>query len=250
MQQQELRGPTGNEGIVVGSILMKGGRDILGRTKWDLAIVKAGQGSDLAPDFSIQANRGGDEEVFATNMPAGDYRFSRLQLPFSNFSYPLNVPFQVQPGRTSYIGRLLVEFPDELISIYTRVRVSVEEAKDATVTKAEARFGKKLGDVTTSLMSVGSASGLYLPGKSTANPLLEKDTLTLLMGMDGAEDPACKKRSVAARDILSAGSTNAEEYWTLNRCGTLVRYRITYSPSPKGGTTIGVNPGEIVGKTQ
>jgi len=110
MQQQEVRDPTSNEGVVVGSVMMRGGRDILGRTKWDLSIVKAGQGSGFVPDYSIQAHRGGDEELFVTTMPAGEYRISRLQLPFSNFSYPINVPFQVQPGRTSYIGRLLSNF--------------------------------------------------------------------------------------------------------------------------------------------
>lgn len=248
MQQQELRAPAGNEGVVIGSVSMKGGRDILGRTRWDISIVKAGQGSDLAPDYSIQANRGGDEETFVTTMPAGEYRISRLQLPFSNFSYPMDVRFQVEPGKTSYIGRLLIEFPDELISIYTRVRVSVEDARDASIAKAEARAGRMLGDVATSLMAVGSASGLFLPGKSTADPRLEQDTLSMIMIMDGAHDAACKQRKVTSREVVSAHTTGAEENWVIDRCGTLVRYRVTYSPDPKGGTMIGLQPAEVIGK--
>jgi len=248
MQQQEVRDPTSNEGIVVGSVLMRGGRDILGRTKWDLAIVKAGQGSGFAPDYSIQAHRGGDEEIFVTTMPAGEYRIARLQLPFSNFSYPINVPFQVHPGRVLYIGRLLIEFPDEMISIYTRLRVSVEDAKDVSVAKAEAQSRKKFGDVTTSLMSVGSASGVFLPGKSTADPRLEQDTLSMIMLMDRAQDEACNQRKVERREVISAHATGAEEHWTLDRCGTLVLYRVTFSPSPKGGTMIGLKPAEVIGK--
>jgi hypothetical protein len=246
MQQQEVRDPTSNEGIVVGSVLLKGGRDILGRTKWDLAIIKADTGSELAPDYSIHANRGGDEEIFVTTMPAGEYRIIRLQLPFSNFSYPTDVRFQVQPGKTSYIGRLLIEFPDELISIYTQMRMSVEDAKDAAVAKAEAQSRRKLGDVGTNLMAFRSALGL--PGPTSASPRLEKDTLSMIMILDSGHDASCKQRTVEKREIISAHATGAQEQWTLNRCGTLVLYRVTYTPSPKGGTNLSVQPGEVMGK--
>jgi hypothetical protein len=245
MQQQEARAPTGDEGIVVGSVLMKGGRDILGRTKWDLAIVRVGSGSELAPDYSISAHRGGDEEVFVTTAPAGWYRIIRLQLPFSNFSYPLDWRFQVQPGKTLYIGRLLIEFPDEMISIYTGVRLRAEDQKDTTIAKAEAQSRRKLGDVTTQLMT-RSASGL--PGNTTASPLLEKDTLRLIMIMDGGTDSACKQRTVENREIISADATGAQEKWTLDRCGTLVLYQVAYTPSSKGGTDVNVKPGEVIGK--
>lgn len=248
MQQVEVREPTANEGIVVGSVVIKGGRDLLGRTGWDLSIVKAGNEGALTPDYSIRAHRGGDEEIFVATVPAGDYRISRIQLPFSNFNYPLKVPFRVEPGKGTYIGRLVVEFPDEMISIYTRIRLSVEDAKDAVIPKAEARSRRKLGDVTTSLMSVASAPGIFLPGKSTADPRLEQDTLTMIMGMDRASDDACKQRKVEKREIISAHAKGAEEHWTLDRCGTLVLYRITYSPAPSGGTMIGLKPGEVVGK--
>ena len=89
-----------------------------------------------------------------------------------------------------------------------------------------------------------------LPGKTTASPMLERDTLSTLMAMDRAEDKDCKARKVVNREVVSGNSQGAVEHWVLNRCGTLVRYRITYAPDPGGGTMIGWTPGEVVGKAQ
>jgi TRAP-type mannitol/chloroaromatic compound transport system substrate-binding protein len=87
-----------------------------------------------------------------------------------------------------------------------------------------------------------------LPGKTTAGPMLERDTHSTLMTLDQAEDVDCKERKVANRGVVSAGPQGAVEYWMLDRCGTFVRYRITYRPDPRVGTMIGWTPGEVVGK--
>src|SRR6266705_3468109 len=87
-----------------------------------------------------------------------------------------------------------------------------------------------------------------LPGKTGASPMLERDTFSALMALDQAEDVGCKERKVANRGVVASESQGAVEYWILDRCGTLVRYRITYRPDPRGGTMIGWTPGEIVGK--
>ena len=89
-----------------------------------------------------------------------------------------------------------------------------------------------------------------LPGKTTGGLTLERDTLSMLMAMDRVEDKDCKERKVVNREVVSADSRGAVEHWFLNRCGTLVRYRITYEPDPRGGTMIGWRPGEVVGKGQ
>ena len=93
-------------------------------------------------------------------------------------------------------------------------------------------------------------AGASLPGKSTANPGLEQDTLSTMMLLDKFADSDCKKRKVVNREIVSASPKGAEEHWFVNRCGKLVRYRITYQPDPRGGTNIGWTTGEVIGKAE
>jgi hypothetical protein len=85
---------------------------------------------------------------------------------------------------------------------------------------------------------------------TTANPQLEKDTLFMVIGMDRAEDKGCNQRKIANSEVIATDSKKAVERWTIDRCGTLFRYGITYTPSPNGGTMIGINPPETVGKAR
>lgn len=251
MQQQELRDPTPNDGMVIGSVLVRGGKDLLGRTAWEVAVDRAERKVFAGSEYSIQAHRGGDEVVFAVTIPAGRYRIHELRQPgFSTFRANTDIHFEVQPGKTSYIGRLLVEFPEETITAFTPIRISVENAKDAIVASAEAKYRRKFHDVATHLMVSGVLAGSSIAGKSTADPRLEKDTLFMIMGMDRAERPDCNQRRVESREIVSADSKGAVEHWIIDRCGTLIRYRIAFTPNPKGGTNIGLTPGEVVGKTR
>jgi len=106
---------------------------------------------------------------------------------------------------------------------------------------------------TTTLFLVSGCAGLAgtsLPGKSTAGPVLERDTLSMMMMFDQADDKNCKERKVVNREIVSASPQRAEEHWFVNRCGKLVRYRITYQADPRGGTNIGWAPGEVIGKAE
>jgi len=248
LQQVQLQEPTPTEGAVVASVLVKGGRDVLGRTKYELAIAAANKGNSTTSQYLVQANRDGDEEVFVAVMPAGDYRFYEIrQAGFSNWTRATNVHFRVEPGKVTYIGRLVVDFPDQLISVYTPIRIRVEDARAPTLDRAKGRYGKDFAQASTNLMAVVSTSSL--PGKSTADSALEKDTLFMIMGMDRVEDTQCGQRAIAGREILSSDPKGAVEHWTINRCGKLVRYRITYAPRADGGTTIGYTPGEVVGKT-
>jgi hypothetical protein len=88
-----------------------------------------------------------------------------------------------------------------------------------------------------------------LPGRTTAGPQLERDTLAMVLGLDRASDADCGVREVASRSVTAAGPPGASEDGVLDRCGTLVRYAITYTPAPGGGTTLGVHPGQVVGRS-
>jgi hypothetical protein len=98
------------------------------------------------------------------------------------------------------------------------------------------------------LAGCASAPGTQLPGTTSASPQLENDTLTGLMRTDQAEDVGCNQRRIVNREVETADPKRAVEHWTLDRCGTIVRYTITYIPSPGGGTLIGLSAPDIVSK--
>jgi len=149
MPVQEFSHIDRNEGIVVGSVLVKGGKDLLGRTSWTLHV--EGMDPDLK-NFSIDVKRDGDEAIFATKMLAGKYHFSRLQqYGFSTFEFDIDVSFTVYPEKTVYIGRLVIEFPEGLINIGTLIFYSIEDAKDQTLASAEKTHGDLVRNAVTDL---------------------------------------------------------------------------------------------------
>lgn len=160
MSSEELQRVTPNEGIVVGSIQISGGKDILGRTTWELvakSIKETSLMSSLSTsgfEYSVKASRDGEEEVFVTRMPAGDYLFWKLYQPkFSTFTVKTNIQFKVLPGKTTYIGKLVVEFPPEFLNVYTRIQLRVEDAKASALNSANRKYGLSGDDVITGLMT-------------------------------------------------------------------------------------------------
>ena len=106
MSSENLNRLTATEGIVVGSVQIEGGTDILGRTGWTLLAqrIRGPMSSLVSPglEYSLNASRGGAEEVFVRKMEAGEYRFSRLsQHGFSTFTADMNISFSVQAARAS-----------------------------------------------------------------------------------------------------------------------------------------------------
>jgi hypothetical protein len=151
MTGEELRDLKQDEGLVLGSVRIQGGKDILGRTGWELVAEQAGGG----PDYSIDASRGGDEVIFLTKMPAGSYHFFKLvQTGFSSFEAEMEVGFDVQAGRTVYLGRLVIEFPPGLLMLGTPFRMQVEDARQACVDGAVKEYAVALPDFVTDLMTV------------------------------------------------------------------------------------------------
>jgi len=169
-----------DEGIVFGSVLIKGGKESawdkipvlgLGSKTWNLSVVKM----DSPPKtFSINAEERGEEAVFVTKMPAGEYRFVRFEQKLGNSTLYANidVPFTVQPAKTVYIGRLIIEFPLEHVRGGTRFSQRVEDAKEHTLALVEETHGEMVSNSITDLMGEYHLEKLqtfekvwYRPGK-------------------------------------------------------------------------------------
>ena len=170
MPSEELKRVAPDEGIVVGSLQIKGGKDILGRSTWELMArrIKDSRMANLASpgfEYAIQASRDGEEELFVTKMPAGVYAFWKLYQPgFSNFTQRTDVYFKVHPAAVTYIGKLVIEFPPGLISSsppdpFTgrtglKFQLKVEDAKAPTLDRARQKYGVGADAVITDLMTI------------------------------------------------------------------------------------------------
>jgi hypothetical protein len=164
MTPEEVSKIDHDEGIIVGSVLIKGGKEslwdkipVLGlesRT-WNLTVQKM----DSSQTFSIDAEERAEEAVFVTKMPAGEYRFVRLDQQTGNRTLyaDIDVPFTVQASKTVYIGRLVIEFPLEQIrggfwGTGTKFSYRVEDVKKETLASVENTYGDVARDAVTDLM--------------------------------------------------------------------------------------------------
>ncbi len=150
MAPVDLQNLTPNEGVVVGSIIVKGGKALL--KKWNLSTENLSDSSTFSKTYSITANRDEGEEIFASKMPAGDYSFSNLTQPFSTFRVETYLPFTVKPNKTVYIGRIIIEFPPGFINIFTKVDIKVEDAREDIMASVSNQYGISLKNVETGLV--------------------------------------------------------------------------------------------------
>jgi hypothetical protein len=79
------------------------------------------------------------------------------------------------------------------------------------------------------------------PNQSLASPALQKETLNIILFTDDAlsNGMKCNDRRIVKKEVLgqtpAQGTPNSwTERWTLDRCGTMVRYRVDYTSGKKG----------------
>ena len=153
---ESLKSLAPNEGIAIGSLIVRGGDDIFGRTEWEL-IAKNDNDSGMFPiKYSVIANRDGEEEIFALKMPAGDYTFFVLSQTLS-FKIKMKLHFTVQPNKPVYIGRIIIEFPPGYINIYTNIHYKVDDAKEDITEKVKSLYDVSLTKTDSSIAGSGIA---------------------------------------------------------------------------------------------
>ena len=235
MSPDELKNIQPNEGIVIGAVHIKGGKDLLGRTKWNLA---AEQTNNAGPKYSIAAHRDGAEEFFATKMIAGNYHIFKLyQEGFSTFTVPTDIQFKVEPGKTVYLGRLVIEFPPGLIAVWTPIKIAVEDAKEEALDSLTKKTGLAVSDVATKLMMT-TVTAPQTSGTG-ADAILQSDVMRMI-GMFESADGGSKQPIFISASGASKSGTTVVEHWIVDSNGKKVTYEVTFTPSPRGGVDFGV----------
>ena len=93
------------------------------------------------------------------------------------------------------------------------------------------------------LFGLMACATAIVPGDTRASPPLQRDTLQMILILDGASDGSCDQRKIVNTEVVKMATVNdytAAERWTLDRCGKLVRYSVTFSPGPGGATDFSV----------
>jgi hypothetical protein len=156
-------------------------------------------------DSSITAEERGEEAVFVTKMLAGEYRFVRLD--HGKLYADIDVPFMVQPAKTVYIGRLVIEFPDERLTgglwgTGTKFSYRVEDAKEQTLASLENTYGDVVRDAITDLMgkyhletTQNFEQVWYRPGKRGFSLVAFSHTGSLIVG-ENAVEFSCKEKKL------------------------------------------------------
>lgn len=95
---------------------------------------------------------------------------------------------------------------------------------------------------TTLCVISGLSACATVPGETRASPMLKADVSSMIMMIEQASDKGCKQHAIVDTKLISRkeDGTGAER-WTVDRCGKLVNYLVTFSPSPRGGTDFGVS---------
>jgi hypothetical protein len=252
--REELQSVEDKEGVVFGSVLLTAAQGNANESGW--AFLGGRKAAEL--EYSVAVSEAAfslvkltytlpatpnKEEFFVKKLPAGDYRMvsisDRLLAPTGAF--PMGLGFSVKPRKVTYIGRLTVTFPDR-IAPGSRFRFAVQDAQQETIAKLRNDYPSVVADTVRDLAG-GDRSPDVVPGNTVASPLLQRDTLRIIIAIDGAEDAACARRTVVNTESIKVPARpedTGEERWTVDRCGKTIPYLVTFTPSARGGTDIGV----------
>ena len=90
--------------------------------------------------------------------------------------------------------------------------------------------------------AIGASAFARVPDETGASKVLQRDVSRFIVILDTAADTACKHRKIVNTQVIEVHPTGKSgvERWTVNRCGKLVHYRVTFTSSPRGGTDFGV----------
>jgi hypothetical protein len=94
------------------------------------------------------------------------------------------------------------------------------------------------------LVSLFACATATIPGGTKASPRVQQDALQMIFILDGASDKSCDQRKIVNTEVIKAATAEdytAIERWTIDQCGTLVPYRVTFRPGPDGGTDLSVH---------
>jgi hypothetical protein len=82
------------------------------------------------------------------------------------------------------------------------------------------------------------------PEKTRASQKVQSDVMDIIQVLEAGSGERCERKVVDTEVVkrATAADYTAVERWTIERCGKLVRYLVTFKPGPSGGIDFSVRP--------
>lgn len=89
-----------------------------------------------------------------------------------------------------------------------------------------------------------ATKSIQLPGNTKADPVLQRDAAQFVMLLESEEQSRCAQRKIINTEVKEHPAVPGKdpwiERWTIDRCGSLVYYKVIFTPSASGGTDVSV----------
>jgi hypothetical protein len=173
----DLQALGSDEGVVFGSIRMDADAVDEDDSGWEFikapragglgfdVVVNADTINPFTPDYHLTATVG-TEVVFIKKFGAGDYLIEsiRAKQGTGELVVPVRYQFTVTPGKTTYIGKLLVHLPAR-VAAFERVGLGIENDREAAISQLGSSYDPVMRDVIDDLatpMPTGFFDRLFL----------------------------------------------------------------------------------------
>ncbi|WP_455209120.1 hypothetical protein [Kaarinaea lacus] len=98
--------------------------------------------------------------------------------------------------------------------------------------------------IITVLVGSCATQSIQLPGNTKADQVLQRDAARFVMLLESAEESRCVQRKIVNTEVEEHPNDSDKdawiERWTVDRCGSLVYYKVKFTPSPTAGTGVSV----------
>lgn len=85
---------------------------------------------------------------------------------------------------------------------------------------------------------------IQLPGESIANQVLQRKAAQIVMLLESEDQSQCVERNIVNTEVIEQPATPDKnpwvERWTVDRCGSLVYYKVVFNPESAGETKVSV----------
>ena len=96
------------------------------------------------------------------------------------------------------------------------------------------------------LAGLAACAATVLPPETTrASPKTQAGVMEMIQVIEPALGPSCDERELVKTEVVkraTAEDFSAVERWTIDRCGKLVPYLVTFRPGLNGGIEFSVRP--------
>jgi hypothetical protein len=89
-----------------------------------------------------------------------------------------------------------------------------------------------------------AACAAAAPEKTRASARVQSDVMDVISVLETASGPSCDERKLVKTEVVkraTAEDYSAVERWTIERCGKLIGYLVTFKPGANGGVDFSVS---------